>query len=416
MDSLTTIRKLKEAGCECFFQKENIMTFDSKGELLITIMSSLAQEESRSISENVTWGQRKRFADGKVSIPYGQFLGYRKGADGLPEIVPEEAEIVRRIYREFLQGKSTNAIAAMLTEEGVPTPGKRTVWQKATVESILRNEKYKGSALLQKSFTVDFLTKKTKVNEGEVPQYYVEDSHPAIIEPWEWEQVQTELERRKNSRTRHRQTSPFSGKIFCADCGEIIGAKTWHSTDRYRRIVWQCNGKFKGKRKCETPHLTEERLKELFLAALGAYLSDRNAAINRLRCAQRTLTDTDFIDADIQALEEELTGVTGMLRLCIEENAANTTMEETYRTAHADLCRRFEETEAKLTALQRQREKMKADAIAIGGMMFELGELDALPLTFDEKLWQGTIDHVTVHADERVVFRFKDGKEIVTRL
>lgn len=238
VDSLTTIRKLKEAGCECFFQKENIMTFDSKGELLITIMSSLAQEESRSISENVTWGQRKRFADGKVSIPYGQFLGYRKGADGLPEIVPEEAEIVRRIYREFLQGKSTNAIAAMLTEEGIPTPGKRAVWQRATVESILRNEKYKGSALLQKSFTVDFLTKKTKVNEGEVPQYYVEDSHPAIIEPWEWEQVQTELERRKNSRTRHRQTSPFSGKILCADCGGIFGAKTWHSTDRYRRVIW----------------------------------------------------------------------------------------------------------------------------------------------------------------------------------
>ena len=111
VDSLTTIRKLKEAGCECFFQKENIMTFDSKGELLITIMSSLAQEESRSISENVTWGQRKRFSDGKVSIPYGQFLGYRKGADGLPEIVPEEAETVKRIYRQFLQGKSTNAIA-----------------------------------------------------------------------------------------------------------------------------------------------------------------------------------------------------------------------------------------------------------------------------------------------------------------
>ena len=136
VDSLTTIRKLKEAGCECFFQKENIMTFDSKGELLITIMSSLAQEESRSISENVTWGQRKRFSDGKVSIPYGQFLGYRKGADGLPEIVPEEAEIVKRIYRQFLQGKSTNAIATMLTEEGIPTPGKKAVWQRATVESM----------------------------------------------------------------------------------------------------------------------------------------------------------------------------------------------------------------------------------------------------------------------------------------
>ena len=114
------------------------------------------------------------------------FLGYRKGADGLPEIVPEEAEIIKRIYREFLAGKSTNAIAAALTNDGVPTPGKKTVWQRATVESILCNEKYKGSALLQKSFTVDFLTKKTKINEGEVPQYYVEDSHPAIIEPWAW--------------------------------------------------------------------------------------------------------------------------------------------------------------------------------------------------------------------------------------
>ena len=416
VDSLTTIRKLKEAGCECFFQKENIMTFDSKGELLITIMSSLAQEESRSISENVTWGERKRFADGKVSIPYGQFLGYRKGADGLPEIIPEEAEIVKRIYREFLQGKSTNAIATTLTKEGIPTPGKKAVWQRATVESILQNEKCKGSALLQKSFTVDFLTKKTKVNEGEVPQYYVEDSHPAIIEPWEWEQVQAELERRKNSRTRHRQTSPFSGKILCADCGGIFGAKTWHSTDRYRRVIWQCNDKFKGVHKCETPHLTEKRLKELFLSALGAYLSDRETVIVRLRDTQRVLTDTDFIDEDIRTLEEELTAVTEMLRLCIEENAANATTEETYRATHAELCRRFEETEARLTSLQKQRDRMKADAIAIGGMMFELGELTALPLTFDEKLWNGTIDHVIVYADERVVFCFKDGKEIVTGL
>lgn len=228
--------------------------------------------------------------------------------------------------------------------------------------------------------------------------------------------MQVELERRKNSRNRHHQTSPFSGKIICADCGDIFGAKTWHSTDRYRRVVWQCNGKFKGERKCETPHLTEERLKELYLAALGEYLSDRETVIVRLRDTQRTLTDTDFIDADIRTLEEELTAVTEMLRLCIEENATNTMTEKTYRTAHADLCRRFEETEARLTSLQKRRDRMKADAIAIGGMMFELGELTALPLTFGEKLWNGTIDHVTVHADERVVFMFKDGKEIVTRL
>ena len=182
VDSLTTVRKLKDKGVEVYFEKENIWTMDSKGELLITIMSSLAQEESHSISENVTWGQRKRFADGKVNMPYKQFLGYRKGADGLPEIVPEEAEIVRTIYRMFVEGRSVGSIAKHLTKNGIPTPSGKAVWQRHTIESILQNEKYKGAALLQKKYTVDFLQKKRKVNKGEVPQYYVEESHPAIIE------------------------------------------------------------------------------------------------------------------------------------------------------------------------------------------------------------------------------------------
>ena len=197
VDSLVTVRKLKEKGVEVYFEKENIYTLDSKGELLITIMSSLAQEESRSISENVTWGQRKRFADGKVSLPYSHFLGYRKGDNGLPEIVPEEAETVRWIYSLFLSGKTTGSIASLLTREGIPTPAGKKKWAASTVESILKNEKYKGDALLQKAFTVDFLTKKQKKNEGEVPQYYVENSHPAIIDPAEWKLVQRELERRK---------------------------------------------------------------------------------------------------------------------------------------------------------------------------------------------------------------------------
>lgn len=152
------------------FEKENIYTLDSKGELLITIMSSLAQEESRSISENVTWGQRKRFADGKVSLPYKRFLGYKRGENGLPDVVPEEAEIVRLIYRSFMEGMTPCKIAKTLTDKKIPTPAGKEKWQSSTIESILTNEKYKGAALLQKKFTVDFLTKKTKINEGEVPQ------------------------------------------------------------------------------------------------------------------------------------------------------------------------------------------------------------------------------------------------------
>ncbi len=147
VDSLSTIRKLKYAGVECYFEKENIHTFDSKGELLLTIMSSLAQEESRSLSENVTWGIRKRFADGKILLPYGNFLGYRKGEDGLPEIIPEEAELVRRMYRMFMDGESTNAIADKFTKEKIPTPLGKKRWSTKTIESMLTNEKYKGCAL-----------------------------------------------------------------------------------------------------------------------------------------------------------------------------------------------------------------------------------------------------------------------------
>lgn len=189
VDSLSTVRRLKEKGVEVYFEKENIYTFDGKGELLITIMSSLAQEESRSISENVTWGQRKRFADGKVSMPYKRFLGYEKGEDGMPKIVESEAELVRLIYRLFMEGKTTSAIARNLTDNGIPTPGGKKKWQVATVDSILTNEKYKGDALLQKRFTVDFLQRKLKPNQGEVPQYYVEGSHPAIVDPDEWDHV-----------------------------------------------------------------------------------------------------------------------------------------------------------------------------------------------------------------------------------
>lgn len=181
VDSLTAVRQLKDAGVEVYF--ENIYTFDSKGELLITIMSSLAQEESRSISENVTWGHRRRFAEGKALFPYSNFLGYTKNADGQIIIVEDEAKIVRRIYADFLAGKAPALIVKELTDEGVPTPKGKRNWSVSTVKSMLTNEKYKGDALIQKSFTVDFLTKKTKKNEGEISQYYVTNNHDGIIHP-----------------------------------------------------------------------------------------------------------------------------------------------------------------------------------------------------------------------------------------
>lgn len=219
VDSLTTIRSLKERNVECYFEKENIWTFDGKGELLLTIMSSLAQEESRSISENCTWGQRKRFADGKVTVPFKRFLGYDMGPDHNLVVNPEQAKLVKRIYGMFLQGQSPFQIARTLTEEGIPSPGGKDHWNPSNIKSILTNEKYKGDALLQKSFTVDFLTKKKKTNEGEIPQYYVKDNHEAIIDPETFEMVQTLMTTRTKGRNRKSSVSIFSSKVKCGEIG-----------------------------------------------------------------------------------------------------------------------------------------------------------------------------------------------------
>ncbi len=194
---------------DIFFEEQNIHTQSFDGELMMTIMSSLAQEESRSISENITWGQRKSFSDGKVHLPYKRFLDYEKGKNGRPAVVESEARVVQLIYGLFLEGKTQAGICKYLEELGIPSPGGKPTWSKTTITSILQNEKYKGNALLQKKFTVDFLEKKMKPNEGEVPQYYVTGSHPAIIESDEWEQVQAEFARRK---TLGKAYSDFSSK------------------------------------------------------------------------------------------------------------------------------------------------------------------------------------------------------------
>ncbi len=412
VDSLTTVRQLKANGVEVFFEKENIYTFDGKGELLITIMSSLAQEESRSISENVTWGQRKRFADGKVSLAYKQFLGYKKGADGLPEVVPEEAETVRRIYRMYMSGKTEYAIAKALTDEGVSSPAGKPVWRASTVKSILSNEKYRGSAILQKKFTVDFLSKKMKVNEGEVPQYYVEESHEAIISPEEWNAVKTEMIRRKELGRQYSGHSVLAAKIVCGECGSFYGAKTWHSTDKYKKTVWQCNCKFSGEHHCSTPTLDENDVKERFLSAFNQIFDCRESILEACRIAQAHLTDCTEIDHSIDGLRQETEVVAGLIRKCVDENAANAQDQDAYEKKYAGLTMRYEKIQKKLTNLQTEKQRREYKADNIGAFMFALHERTE-PLTkFDDRLWLTVIDTVTAYNDGRLIFKFRNGAEI----
>ena len=265
VDTLQTVRNLKAAGVEVIFEKENLHTMDPKCEVMLTIMSSLAQEESRSISENVRWGIQKSMRDGKVMLAYSRFLGYKKGKDGRPEIVEEEAVIIRQIYDLFLKGKTINEIAATLTKMRVPTPTGRAKWSVSTVKSILSNEKYKGEALLQKTYTVDYLTKEVRKNNGEVMSVRVHNSHDPIIEPEVFDRVQEMLAEYTKRRAKVRTKHPFAGKLICGDCGEFYGHKVWRlrSTGEHYD-VWYCNHKYDGNEVCDSPRLRETEVKEAF--------------------------------------------------------------------------------------------------------------------------------------------------------
>jgi len=294
LDTLTFVRLLKELGVEVFFEKENIKTLDSKGEVLLSILSSLAQDESRSISENSTWGIRRRFEQGKLHINHTKFLGYDKDKDGNLIVNERQAKIVKRIYTEFLDGKGANRIARDLENDGVLNWHGKSKWYEGSIRKMLTNEKYKGDALLQKTYTVDFLSKKRADNTGQVPQYYVEDSHPAIIDKEMWEAVQLEMERRRNfalkfgiQKLEYATTSnPFAGRVICGSCGQIFGRKVWNSTnERLRRVIWRCNGKYpvKGEKGCESRHIDDKVLYQAFINAFNAIVENREYFISKWR-------------------------------------------------------------------------------------------------------------------------------------
>ena len=412
VDSLTTIRQLKEAGCECYFEKEGIYTFDGKGELLITIMSSLAQEESRSISENITWGQRKRFADGKVSMPYKQFLGYRKGADGQPEIVPEEADVVRLIYRMFLDGKTQNGISKHLEGLGILSPSGSQKWSTTTITSILTNEKYKGDALLQKTFTVDFLQKKMKPNEGEVPQYYVQSSHPAIIEPDEWDRVQEEFARRKAMGNRYSSKSNLAAKLVCEDCGGFYGSKIWHPTDKYRRVVWQCNSKYSHEERCQTPVVTVEMVQQLFLKAYNRLMSNRKAIIADCEEWRRVLTDFTELDKEIALQYEETQVVAELVKAAVTENASVAQSQKAYLEKYEALSRRYEAASTKLAELESIRADKEQKAAKMRRFIQTLKSQPQVLDEWNDSIWMVMVDKVIIHRSGEMTFVFYNGNEI----
>ena len=293
VDSLLTIRKLKEKNVAVIFEKEGVNTLDGTGEILITILSSLAQEESRNISENTRWGVVRRFENGKMIVNHNKFMGYTKNENGDLVIVQEEAEIVRLIFRLYLEGYSAKKISQYLEENGIKTATGQDKWYDSVIFKMLRNEKYMGDALLQKTYTVDFMTKKKVINKGIVPQYYVEDDHEPIIPKELFYRVQEELARRasmnksavtrkKNQKSKFSSEYALTGLLLCGDCGQEYRRVTW-SRNGKKKIVWRCiNRLTNGTKNCKKSETLEE----------GALNRAVMEAINRITC-----NDGDFVGA-----------------------------------------------------------------------------------------------------------------------
>lgn len=412
VDSLTTIRQLKEKGIEVYFEKENIYTLDAKGEVMLTIMSSLAQEESRSISENVTWGKRRSMEDGKFSLAYKHFLGYEKGDDGLPKIVEEEAKIVRKIYELFLVGNTVRAIASQLTNEGIPTPSGKVQWSVSTIMSILQNEKYKGDALLQKTYTVDFLSKTIKKNNGEIPQYYIQNSHPAIIDPDTFELVQNEIKRRRPGRRHLHKNSPFTAKIICGECGAYYGRKVWHSGTKYRSCIWRCNRKYNDDVPCPTPNLREEEIKDAFVTAFNQLLGDKEQYIARFEELLPLLADTSSLEVQLDALHAQHEELLSKLQLCIAENARRVQDQEVYNRHYNGLRIECEGIEAKIAETNKEILTQLGRKEQIRRCLNELRGCGNILDEFDLDLWNALVESVTVTSGRMLTFHFRDEVEI----
>lgn len=407
VDSITTIRKLKAIGVGVIFEKENINTLDSSGELLLTIMSSLAQEESRSISENVTWGIRKRMSDGKYSIGYSSFLGFDKGKNGRLIVNKEQAEIVRRIFSEYLEGKSTHQIAKELTEDRIPTPTRKVdengnlvcTWRASTIISILSNEKYKGDALLQKTFVTDYLSHKTKKNNGELTRYYIKDSHEAIIPVEEWEMVQIETARRKQPSFKHSGITVFSSKVRCGDCGAIYGQKVWHSTDKYRKTVYQCNHKFSSKQKCQTPTLKEEQIKQAFLDSLNQL--DRTQVLDDCKLAVETLKNDETPEKEATKLNAEIEVVVELVK---KNPHMSQEQIDLYTAKYEDLVERFK--------IEEHRVERKCAAIKrVEVFAMNLKNAGPVVTEFSSKLWSLLLDKAIVQHNNTIKFIYYSGIE-----
>lgn len=319
------------------------------------------------------------------------------------------------IYRMFLvEGKTPSGIASHLTSLNIKTPmGKSAKWTKNTIDSILRNEKYKGDALLQKKYTINYLNHTLVKNTGQIPQYYVENNHPAIIDQDMWEQVQIELARRDELGAKYSSNDVFASKLICEDCGGFYGKKKWHSNSKYSRYVYQCNRKFdKGKETCRTPHIMEEDIKLKFIENYNLTMKDKKRIIQDSQEVIELLTNTTQLDKEIENLNEELIVISELLSKLIKENSKSSMTQDDYNKKFAELTNRYERTKEKYEYIIKSRDNKKVQALNLKAFISNLKRVDDKLSEWNEHVWMLLVKNAIVHRDKSITFQLNYGKEI----
>ena len=425
VDCLDTVRLLKANGIDVYFEKENINTLAESSEFLVTLFSGFAQAESESLSKNVTWGKEKSAKAGKVTFQYKKMLGYRKGADGQPEIVPEEAEIIRRIYHRYLDGCTLGKIKKELDEDGIPTAQGVECWSSAIIHNILTNEKYIGDALLLKTYVTDCITKKVKKNMGERPMYYVENNHPAIISRELFDLVQKEMTRRSSKRkvlqkSGKTELGKYSGKyaltelLVCGECGSPYKRVTWARNGK-KRIVWRCVSRLEfGMKYCQhSPTLDESRLHSAILAAMNDYAAVRQEICpDVLAMAEEAKQALTQAGAKLLTLKRRLDEVSREQSDLLDLLLAN--------MADADLNARMkaltdEKASLKEQILEAQQEEvgLAEQAAQRQKMRDSIMECSVGYTEFDDEFVRQIIQKITVEDAETIRIHFRDSDVVL---
>lgn len=425
VDCLNYVRALKELGIAVIFEKENMNTLEIDSEILITMLGAFAQSESESISANVRWGIRQAMKEGKATIQYKYLYGYRKGDDSKPEIIPDQAEVVRKIYDMFLSGTPVRGIQEYLNTSAVPNINGEPKWARSAIDSILTNEKYCGDVLLQKTYIDDCINKKVKKNTGQLPMYLVQNHHEGIISRETFDAAQAELARRSAGKSPSKKNAPtgrsrysskyaLSDRLYCGECGTRYQRCTWRNRDGSKRIVWRCVSRVDyGSKYChDSPTLDEEPLHRAILAAINSAVKDKDNIIYNLKSAmEKELAPVAGQHLSLSEIDNQLEQLNAEFSKVLAEAS-----ESGDQAAYSN---RFREIMQKQTALKAQRDEIQRMLAESGKAAAHIEQCrqaaESTPATiseWDEALIRQVVESVTVETGNEIIVALKSGASI----